>query len=41
MKLWFFSFGKKMALFDFALTYEASTEFPRNNNTHFHSFPTS
>src|SRR5882672_12882226 len=34
-------FGRKTALFDFASTSEASTEFPRKTDIHFRSFPTS
>src|SRR5882724_3128032 len=41
MGLQFFSSRTKMALFDFVLTSEASTESPEKTNTHCHSFPTS
>src|SRR5882672_3967074 len=35
MEPWSSLFGKKTALFDFALTSEASTESPRKTNIHF------
>src|SRR5882724_9560491 len=41
MEPWSSSFGKKMALFDFALTSEASTESPRKTDIHYPSFLTS
>src|SRR5882724_11190356 len=41
MEPWSSSFGKKMALFDFASTSEALTESPRKTDIHYHSFPTS
>ena len=40
MGLWFFSSRRKMALFNFASTSEASTESPGKTDTHFRSFLT-
>src|SRR5882672_9087832 len=41
MELWSSLFGRKTALFDFASISEASTEFARKTDIHFHSFLTS
>src|SRR5882672_1327928 len=41
MELQSSSFGRKMALFDFASTSKASTKFPRKTDIHFCSLPTS
>ena len=40
LELWSSSSGRKMALFDFASTSEASTGYPRGINTRFHSSQT-